>query len=69
MDWPERVPFLVVMGELGTMWGRLESKIESRGGSVETWIDHLDARLTDNLMALNRDIGKLTGASHTHTSG
>ena len=25
--------------------------------------------LTDNLLALNRDIGELSGASHTHTSG
>ena len=39
MDWTERVPSLVVMGELDTMWGRLESKIESRGGSVETQIE------------------------------
>ena len=60
---------LVVMGGLGPMWGRLESKIESRVGSVETRLGRLEARLTDNLMALNRDIGERTGASHTHTSG
>ena len=36
MDWTALVPFLVVIGGLGTMWGRLDSKIESRVGSVET---------------------------------
>ena len=57
------------MGGLGAMWWRLESKIESRGGSVETRIGRFEALLTDNLIALNRDIGELTGAWHTHTSG
>ena len=76
MNWTELVPFLVVMGGLGTMWWRLDSKIESRVGSVETRIGgietrigRLEALLTDNLIALNRDIGELKGASHTHTSG
>ena len=59
MNWTELVPFLVVMGGLGTMWWRLDSKIESRVGSVETRIGgietrigRLEALLTDNLIAL-----------------
>ena len=73
MDWTELVPFLAVLGVLGAMWWRLDSKIETRVGSVEmriggieTRIGRLEALLTDNLIALNRDIGELKGASHTH---
>ena len=60
MDWTEIVPFLAVLGVLVAMWWRLDSKIE-------TWIGRLAALLTDNLIALNRAIGELKGASHTHT--
>ena len=60
MDWTEIVPFLAVLGVLVAMWWRLDSKIETR-------IGRLEALLTDNLIALNRAIGELKGASHTHT--
>ncbi len=60
MDWTEIVPFIAVLGVLVAMWWRLDSKIETR-------IGRLEALLTDNLIALNRDIGELKGASHTHT--
>ena len=60
MDWTEIVPFIAVLGVLVAMWWRLDSKIE-------THIGRLEALLTDNLIALNRDIGELKGASHTHT--
>ena len=54
------VPFIAVLGVLVAMWWRLDSKIETR-------IGRLEALLTENLIALNRDIGELKGASHTHT--
>ena len=60
MDWTEIVPFIAVLGVLVAMWWRLDSKIETR-------IGRLAALLTDNLIALNRAIGELKGASHTHT--
>ncbi len=60
MDWTEIVPFLAVLGVLVAMWWRLDSKIETRLGRLE-------ALLTDNFIALNRDIGDLRGSSHTHT--
>ena len=60
MNWTEIVPFSAVLGGAVAMWGRLDSKIETR-------VVRLEALLTDNLMALNRDIGELKGASHTHT--
>jgi hypothetical protein len=60
MDWTEIVPFIAVLGVLVAMWWRLDSKIETRLGRLE-------ALLTDNLIALNRAIGELKGASHTHT--
>ena len=53
-------PYIAVLGVLAAMWWRLDSKIETRLGRLE-------ALLTDNLIALNRDIGELKGASHTHT--
>ena len=37
----------------------MDSKIESRIGRVETL-------LTENLIVLNRDIGELKGAAHSH---
>ena len=39
---------------------RLDSRIETR-------IGRLEALLTEHLIALNRDIGELKGASQTHT--
>ena len=60
LDWTEIVPFIAVLGVLTAMWWRLDSKIETR-------IGRLEALLTDNLIALNRDIGELKGASHAHT--
>ena len=60
MDWTEIVPFIAVLGVLVAMWWRLDSKIETR-------IGRLEALLTDNLIALNRDIGELKGSAHTHT--
>ena len=67
MNWTELAPFIAILGALGAMWWRLDSKIESRVGSVEARIGRLEALLTENLIALNRDIGELKGASHTHT--
>ena len=67
MNWTELAPFIAILGVLGAMWWRLDSKIESRVGSVEARIGRLEALLTDNLIALNRDIGELKGAAHTHT--
>jgi len=60
MDWTEIVPFIAVLGALGAMRWRLDSKIETR-------IGRLEALLTDNLIALNRDTGELKGSAHTHT--
>ena len=57
MEWTELAPFIAVLGALGTMWWQLSSRI-----------DALNKLLTDNLIALNRDIGELKGASHTHTT-
>lgn len=60
MDRTEIVPFIAVLGVLIAMWWWLDSKIETRVGRLE-------ALLTENLIALNRDVGELKGASHTHT--
>ena len=72
MDWTQIAPFVALFSVIVAMWWRLDSKIESRVGGVETRIGgietrigHLEALLTDNLIALNRDIGELKGASHT----
>ena len=61
MNWTELAPFLVILGGLGTMWRRLNSRIDT----LDAKIGQIDAKFD----ALNRDIGELSGASHTHTSG
>lgn len=71
MNWIELVPFLVVLGGLGTMWWRLNSRIDTLDGRIDgldAKFDALNKLLTDNLIALNRDIGELKGAAHTHTT-
>ena len=60
MDWTIAGFFIAVLSVIVAMWWRLDSKIETR-------IGRLEKLLTDNLIALNRDIGELKGASHTHT--
>ena len=60
MDWTAIVPFIAVLGVLGAMWRRLDSKTETHFG-------RLAALLTDNLIAPNREVGELKGAAHTRT--
>ncbi len=67
MSWKELAPFGAILGVLIAIWWQLDSKIEARIGGVEARIGRLETLLTDNLIALNRDIGELKGASHTHT--
>ena len=55
MDWKDLTPFLAILGVLGGMWWQLNSRI-----------DMTNRLLTDNLIALNRDIGELRGQAHTH---
>ena len=61
------------------MWWRLNSRIDTLdakfatkfatlGAKFDAKFDALNTLLTDNLLALNRDIGELKGAAHTHTS-
>ncbi len=75
MNWTELAPFIAVLGALGTMWWRLNSRIDTLAATIgqidakfDTKFDSLNKLLTDNLIALNRDIGELKGAAHTHTS-
>ena len=63
MDWTEMAPFVVVLASLGAIWWRLTGRIDTLGAKI----DRLNTLLTDNLIALNRDIGELKGASHSHT--
>ena len=67
MNWTELAPFLAVLGALGAMWWRLNSRIDTLDAKFDAKFDALNKLLTDNLLALNRDIGELKGASHTHT--
>ena len=74
MDWTELAPFIVILGVLGAMWWQLNSRIDTLDAKIgqidakfDAKFDALNKLLTDNLLALNRDIGELKGASHTHT--
>ena len=74
MDWTELAPFIAVLGALGAMWWRLNGRIDTLDAKIgqidakfDAKFDALNKLLTDNLLALNRDIGELKGTSHTHT--
>ena len=75
MNWTELAPFIAILGALGAMWWRLNSRIDTLDAKIvqidakfDAKFDALNKLLTDNLLALNRDIGELKGAAHTHTS-
>lgn len=64
MDWTVLASFMAILAALvtiiaalGTMWWQFNSRL-----------DALNKLLTDNLIALNRYIGELKGASHPHLS-
>ena len=66
--------FATLLAFFGGMWWQLDNKItvldskfERRFEQVNARFNRLEALLTENLIALNRDIGKLAGASHIHT--
>ena len=74
MNWTELAPFIAVLGALGAMWWRLNGRIDTLDAKIgqidakfDAKFDALNKLLTDNLLALNREIGELRGASHTHT--
>ena len=46
----------------------LDSKIDRSISTLERKIDQLTVLLTNNLIALNRDVGELKGTAHTHPS-
>ena len=54
-------------GIVMTVWWQLGSKIDREITPLDAQRERLNTLLTDNLMLLNRDIGELQGASHTHT--
>ena len=67
MDWIELAPFIAILGALSAMWWRLNSRIDTLDAKFDAKFDTINKLLTDNLLALNRDIGELKGAAHTHT--
>ena len=46
----------------------LDSKLDRAISTLDRKIDQLNTLLTNNLIALNRTVGELQGASHTHPS-
>ena len=72
MDWTELAPFIAILGALGAMWWRLNSRIDTLDAKIvqidakfDAKFDALNKLLTDNLLALKREIGELKGAAHT----
>lgn len=50
-----------------TKFATLDAKIGQIDAKFDAKFDALNKLLTDNLLALNREIGELKGAAHTHT--
>ena len=46
----------------------LDNRLDRSISVLDRKIDQLNSLLTNNLIALNRDIGELQGASHSHPS-
>ena len=82
MNWTELAPFIAVLGAMwwrlngridtldakfDTKFATLDAKIGQIDAKFDAKFDALNKLLTDNLLALNRDIGELRGAAHTHT--
>ena len=55
MGWTIAGLIIALFAFSGTMWWQVNSHM-----------DALSKLLTDNLIVLNRDIGELKGASHSH---
>ena len=54
-------------GTVMPVWWQLDHKIGRGITTLDAKVERLNSLLTDNLILLNRDIGELQGASHTHT--
>ena len=68
MDWKNLGVFATLLAVFVTMWWQLDRKIEYEISALDHKIDQLNSLLANNLIALNRDIGELQGASHSHPS-
>ena len=79
MDWKNLGVFTTLLAVFVAMWWQLDRKIEYEIGALDSKldrsirtldrkIDQLDTLLTNNLIALNRDLGELQGASYAHPS-
>ena len=67
MTTKELVAVVTLLGILGTMWWQLGNKIDTDIHTLNTKVERMNALLTDNLIALNRDVGALNATSHSHT--
>ena len=63
MDWTDIAPFLVIVGVIGTMWWRLDSKIDRKFDQIMTALLTMSQEIGD----LKGSIGELKGQAHTHT--
>ena len=63
---------VLILGVFGTMWWQLAGQIHDEISQLETKLDakieRTNALLTDNLLQLRQDMGRLQGASHTHNN-
>ena len=59
MDWKNLGVFATLLAVFVTMWWQLDRKIEYEISALDRKIDQLNSLLTNNLIALNRDLGEL----------
>ena len=62
MEWLDIGAYLTLLTGIGTVWWRLNSRIDALDTKFERKFDQLNTLL----LSLSHDLGELRGAAHSH---
>ena len=75
MEWLDIGAYLTLLTGIGTVWWRLNSRIDTLDMKFERTFDQIDQKfdrkfdqINTLLLSLSHDIGELKGAAHSHAS-
>ena len=73
MEWLNIGAYLTLLTGIGTVWWRLNSRIDTLDTKFERKFDQIDQKfdrkfdqINTLLLSLSHDIGELKGAAHSH---